>query len=133
MDSETPAVPLTVDEQFDAFLAQGEFRVQRCGSCEGYVFYPRILCPRCGSPDLTWVVHPGDGVVYSTTTIRRQPEKGGDYDLSLIDIGGGARMMSTVVGIAPTEVRIGLRVTAEIETDGDQPRVVFRPATGAVA
>lgn len=129
MAAETPSA--TVDEQFDAFLAKGEFRVQRCGGCEGYVFYPRILCPRCGSSDLTWERHPGDGVVYSTTTIRRRPDQGGDYDLSLIDIGGGARMMSTVVGIAPTAVAIGQRVTAEIETDGDQPRVVFRPAPGA--
>ncbi len=30
-------------------LANGELRFQLCGGCDRAVFYPRVLCPFCGS------------------------------------------------------------------------------------
>ena len=59
------------------------------------------------------------GVVYSTTTVH---DRDGDYNVCLVDIEDGTRMMSTVVGIAPGDVRIGMRVRAR-EDDGG--RTVF--------
>ena len=67
----------------------------------------------------------GTGTVYSTTTVRRKPEVGGDYDVSLIDLDEGVRMMSRVEGLAPTEVKIGMRVRAKVIDNKGAGLVVF--------
>jgi uncharacterized OB-fold protein len=66
--------------------------------------------------------------VYTTSVVRQRPERGGDYNLALIDLDEGPRMMSRVEGIEPTEVTIGLKVKAKVDTSGDDPIVVFEKA-----
>lgn len=105
-------------------LAQGSFEIQRCAGCGKHVFYPRVLCPHCGAERLDWIVPSGRGTVYSTTVVRRKPADGGDYNVALVDLDEGPRMMSRVVSIAPDAVRIGMAVKARI-TDG---LVEFTPA-----
>jgi uncharacterized OB-fold protein len=98
-------------------LAQGAFELQKCSGCGKHVFYPRVVCPHCGSDRLDWVAASGAGVVYSTTVVRRKPEAGGDYNVALVDLAEGPRMMSRVVGIEPAAVRIGMKVKARIAPD----------------
>jgi uncharacterized OB-fold protein len=62
------------------------------------------------------------GVVYSTTTVHARE---GAYNVCLVDRDDGVRVMSTVVGIASDDVRIGMAVRARDDDDG---RVVFEPA-----
>ncbi|MYN13138.1 DNA-binding protein [Pusillimonas sp. TS35] len=109
-------------------LDQGSFQIQRCASCERSVFYPRMLCPHCGSDNLTWYTPSGEGEVYSTTIVRRKPEHGGDYNVALIDLKEGVRMMSRVDGIAPDAVQIGMPVKAGVVDGGDGKMVVFTVA-----
>ena len=59
------------DAQFAQALAQGRFQIQHCTACGQHVFYPRALCPHCGSAQLEWVEPSGVGCVYSSTTVRR--------------------------------------------------------------
>jgi len=110
---------------FDA-LKNGVFRIQRCTVCARHVFYPRVLCNHCGSPELSWVDASGNGTVYSTTVVRRKADAGGDINIALIDLEEDVRMMSRVEGMAPEEVRIGMPVKAGIVIEHDQPLVVFR-------
>jgi len=112
---------------FQQFLRQGEFRLQCCETCGRQVFFPRTLCPYCGSGQLAWRVASGRGTVYSTTIVRQRPERGGDYNVAIIELAEGARMMSRVEGILPTEVRIGMTVEAAIRGSSESPLVVFRP------
>ena len=109
-------------------LAQGEFMLQHCTGCAKVVFYPRAVCPHCGSDSLEWRPATGRGAVYSTSVVRQRPEKGGVYNVALIDFTEGGRMMSRVEGIAPEAVSIGMAVVAEIDRSGERPLVVFRPA-----
>ncbi|GMA94657.1 hypothetical protein GCM10025881_14810 [Pseudolysinimonas kribbensis] len=51
----------------------------------------------------------GLGVVYSTTTTR---SRSGDYNVALIDLDEGFRMMCTVRDAGDGQVRIGDRVRA---------------------
>lgn len=111
-----------------AALAAGRLTIQRCPACGVHVFYPRELCPHCHADTLDWVEPAGTGTVYSTSTVRRKAEHGGDYGVSLIDLDEGVRMMSRVDGIAPTDVKIGMRVRAEIIDGKNGKTVVFRPA-----
>ena len=95
-------------------LAQGIFEIQRCASCARHVFYPRVLCPHCGAGKLDWAAASGRGTVYSTTVVRRKEADGGDYNVALIDLDEGPRMMSRVVTVAPSAVRIGMSVIARV-------------------
>lgn len=102
-------------------LAAGMLRYQRCTSCARAVFYPRVVCPHCGGSHLEWHRSAGRGTVYSTTTTR---SRAGDYDVSLIDLDEGFRMMCTVTEPA---VRIGDRVEAVF----DDGALSFRREAGA--
>lgn len=93
----------------------------------GRIFwYPRVAEPGTGSTDLEWVEASGEATVYSTTVIRQKPPTP-DYNLALVDLAEGPRMMSRVEGVAPGEVRIGMRVRAQVIKEGDVSLVVFKP------
>jgi uncharacterized OB-fold protein len=57
-----------------------------------------------------------EGVVYSTTTVYARD---GAYNVCLVDLADGSRVMSTVAGIAPEDVRIGMAVRARAQTGAD--------------
>jgi uncharacterized OB-fold protein len=108
-------------------LAAGTFKLQRCDACQAHIFYPRHLCPNCGSSAISWVAASGKGTVYSTTMIRQRPEAGGNKNLCIVELAEGPRMMSRIEGIAAEEVKIGMAVTAEIAGSGDEPKyIIFR-------
>ncbi|HEY4066200.1 MAG TPA: OB-fold domain-containing protein [Burkholderiaceae bacterium] len=117
------------DAQYQQALQQGRFMLQHCEACAATRFPPALVCRACGSPRLAWRAATGDGVVYSLTTVR---DRAGDYNVALIDLEGGARMMSRVEGVAPDEVRIGQAVKARI-APGEEAFVVFTLADGAAA
>ncbi len=112
---------------FRAHLAEGRFMIQRSASTGLHVFYPRVMMPCSGEADLEWVEARGEGTVYATTVTRRRPAQGGDYNVALIDLAEGPRMMARVVGIAAGDVKIGMRVTAKIEELNGAPAVLFEP------
>jgi len=112
-------------QTYEDCLSRGEFRIQQCKECGGHVFYPRYLCNHCGSSELKWVEVTGKGTVYSTSVVRRKPEKGGNYNISLIDLEEGPRMMSRVIDVDPEEVTIGMEVSAHVGMVDDKPAVVF--------
>jgi len=117
--------PSGAEAHYRAALNEGRFLIQRCGACGKHVFFPRSICPHCWNERLDWVEPKGTGTVYSTTTVRRKPEAGGDYDVSLIDLDEGVRMMSRVEGVPPAEVKIGMRVRAKVINDNGAGLVVF--------
>ena len=116
------------EAEFRGYLADGKFMIQRSTSTGKHVFYPRPFIPGSGEADLEWVEAKGTGTVYSTTVNRRSPEKGGTFNLALIDLDEGVRMLSRVVGIDPEEVQIGMKVRARIEDLNGAPAVVWEAA-----
>jgi uncharacterized protein len=108
-------------------LASGSFEIQQCGACAKHVFYPRVVCPHCGSDKLGWVAASGKGTVYSTTVVRRKPEAGGDYNVTLVDLAEGPRMMTRIAGVDHGAVKIGMKVKARIGREAEAPIVEFTP------
>ncbi|MDF1669795.1 MAG: OB-fold domain-containing protein [Roseovarius sp.] len=118
------------DKTFRDGLAKGQIHIQQCDDCERFIFFPRVLCPHCKGQSLTWRAASGDGTVYTTTTVRRKPERGGDYNICMVELAEGVRMMSRVDDISPDNVKIGQPVTAFVgEIDG-VPAVLCKPAKG---
>lgn len=110
-------------------LDRGELAYQFSPSTAAAVFYPRIIAPRTGAADLEWRISAGLGTVYATTVVH--PQEGAPYNVALIDMDEGFRLMSRVEEIAP--ITIGLRVRARVHRpDGDEPPYpVFTPAEAA--
>lgn len=119
--------PIYPEVDYQRFLGEGRLMIQRSRSTGRYVFYPRVAEPETGSPDLEWVQASGRGVVYSTTVVRQKPPTP-SYNVALIDLAEGVRLMSRVEGIAPEEVRIGMAVKAKIVGENDSALLVFEPA-----
>ncbi|WP_055333180.1 Zn-ribbon domain-containing OB-fold protein, partial [Bordetella pertussis] len=82
-----------------------------------------------GGARLAWRESSGQGSVYTATTVR---DRAGDYNVSLVELEGGARMMSRVEGVEAAQVRIGQPVRARIVA-GEEPYVVFAPRDGGAA
>lgn len=120
-----PTSPLGV---YLEHLGRGELAYQFSPAADAVVFYPRVICPFTGSDDLQWLVSTGLGTVYATTVVT--PQKGDPYNVALIDLDEGFRLMSRVEDIPPLDVRIGMRVKFRVHAaEGDEPPYpVFAPA-----
>jgi uncharacterized protein len=127
MSTATLADVLLPEQAFFGFLAQGRFMIQRSRETGRCFFYPRVAEPLTGCTDLEWVEASGQGTVYSTTVVRQKPP-GPNYNVALIDLAEGPRLMSRVEGVAPETVKIGMRVKAKIIRENEQPLLVFEPA-----
>ncbi|MEZ5665308.1 MAG: OB-fold domain-containing protein [Burkholderiaceae bacterium] len=114
-----------VQARHQAELDAGRFLIQHCEGCGQHIYYPREVCPHCGSDALQLVPPQGTGVVYATTTVRRKAEAGGDYNVALVELDEGVRLMSRVEGMAPADVTIGQRVQARVAVNGGTGLVLF--------
>ncbi len=125
MAETSEAIPTGVQIEYQAALDQGRFAIQHCAACGKHVFFPREICPHCGADHLSWVEPSGLGTVYAVTTVRRKADAGGDYNVSLIDLAEGVRLMSRVANLAPDAVRIGQAVKARVQLTDGKGLIVF--------
>lgn len=117
---------------FNAGLADGKFLLQRCSSSGKWIYPPRALDN--SKEAWYWDQPSGFATVYATTTVSRREDKGGDYNISIVELDEGPRMMSRVIGVSPGDVQIGQRVRAIIAVPDfgplskeQLPAVLFEP------
>ena len=111
-----------------------ELMLPYCEACRSHFFYPRTLCPACGSRDIEWRRVSGTGQVY-TFCIQHQTSVPGLRDglpfvTALVELDEGPRLMSFLVGVDPDpeSVRCGMRVQVTfLDRAGEQTLPVFRP------
>ena len=132
--SDTPKPRITpTGRPFWEALARNEVAIQRCGGCGHYVFYPRVICPDCHSRDLSWEKVSGNGVLYTyTVTEPGKGKRGGDI-LAIVELNEGVRMATTLVGIDPDAVEIGMPLAPvfDNQTFDDVTLLRFGPAAAA--
>ncbi len=112
--------------------SEGRLEVQRCGSCKKLVFYPRPICPGCGSRELSWEKLQGVGVVYTYTVVYRPAHPGmapaTPYVVAIVELEEGARIMTNIVDCDPRAVSIGMEVEVVFEKLSDEVCIpLFRP------
>jgi uncharacterized OB-fold protein len=124
--TQAQALPAYVrpDEEYLEHLAAGRFMIQRSRSSGKFVFYPRVAEPGTGALDLEWRPASGGGEVYAVTAIQPKPPEEA-YNVVLVALDEGPRLMSRVEGVAAHEVKIGQRVKARIAQIENQPAIVF--------
>jgi uncharacterized OB-fold protein len=84
------------------------------------------------SRDWAYVPSSGRGTVYSVTVVHRVPGPGFDtpFALAVVDLEDGATMLTHIVGCAPAEVAVGMRVRVDFRPLNDEITLpYFVPAT----
>lgn len=108
-----------------AALAEGRFLIQRDQTGRG-IFPPRIMPPGSGTGPLEWVEASGRGTVYSFSWISQKPPAAA-YNVAVIELAEGCRLMSRIEGVDESSLRIGLPVTAFISSADEAALLLFRP------
>tara|TARA_B100001142_G_scaffold226866_1_gene224980 strand:- start:1218 stop:1643 length:426 start_codon:yes stop_codon:yes gene_type:complete len=130
------AEPNSENLQFFEGAEQGRLVLPRCTACGFVIWFPREICPECGSQDVDWFEASGNGSIYSCTVTRRIPGswgKAAPFVLAYVELDEGPRVMTNIVDCDPEQVAIGDRVKAVFEeaTDRDgnpgPPLLRFRP------
>ena len=112
-------------EVYTSYLKEGKLGFQRCRGCRSAIFYPRVLCPVCGSTSLAWETSGGRGVVYATTAVYHRDRE--PHNVALVNLEEGFRIMSRIEGVPAEEVEVGMGVSFEVREEDDQPVAVFAP------
>lgn len=98
----------------------GELRYQRCAACGLANFPPTEHCRQCLSPQLQWQAGGGTGEIYSWTVVHRpvSPEFEPPYAPAIVTLDEGYQMLTNVVGVAPGDLAIGMRVRVQFHPVG---------------
>ena len=113
------------EKEWRQALGEGRFLLQRARSSGRHFFPPRIAEPGTGDRDWEWIEASGAGVVYSATLVHPRPPET-PYNVVLVDLAEGPRIMGRVEGMEA--VPIGLAVRARIDRTSDEPLILFDPA-----
>jgi len=112
--------------RFRGYLQRGELAYQFDAASGQPVFFPRVIGPGTGNA-VEWRVSAGKGTVHAVTVINPRGEP--PYNVVLVDMDEGFRLMSRVEDVPADAVRIGMRVRSRVHTPGDgaAPYPVFVP------
>lgn len=132
------AIPPTspASEAFWEATRRRELVLPWCLTCEAPIWYPRETCPRCLGSGIEWRSASGRGVVYAVTVEHRPQNPGmrpiAPYAVALVDLDEGVRILSSIVGCAPEQVRVGTEVSLSWEPLPDGRHLpVFEPVAGS--
>ena len=113
-----PSPIVTVEnEAFWNAAREGRFTVPVCGACGKAHWYPRAICPFCGSDKVALRDASGNGTIYTFSVMRRAKEP---YAIGYVTLKEGPSLLSNFVDCDMEKLKIGQKV-----------KVVFKPTDGA--
>lgn len=130
---DVPVSPSPDAGPFWEAAARGELVLPRCDACHGWVWYPRVVCPSCGSRELSWVPATGRGAVHAFCIHHVSPlphiRELAPVVTALVELEEGPRLMGFLdADPDPAAVRCGMPVVVRFDpTAGDVTVPVFVP------
>jgi len=123
--------PTPISAPFWDGLKQGKVLLQRCLDCgDQWSFYPRRHCRHCLSSRVEWAEVSGRGRVYAFTVARipTLPEFAGPEPqiLAVVELDEGERINTTLVGLEPEAIKIGMEVKPVFAKVNSEGRVLLR-------
>ena len=116
-------------------LKTGKLLLPKCSACGHTFFYPRVICPRCQSRDITWVQASGRGRLHAFgighQSFNRAFKVPAPYVLAMIELEEGPRMLSNLIDIEPDPKAVKCDMPVEIvfhKLSDDVTLPLFRPA-----
>ena len=133
MSAKPVPVPTPETQPFWDGCAAGELRIQRCVDCGRPHFYPRPVCPACGSVNTEWFAASGRATLYSYVINHRPApgmEEGAPYAAAVVELSEGQRRRTSMVGAPATPEALVLDMPLQVsfEQRGDISLPVFGPA-----
>jgi uncharacterized protein len=129
MPTETSGLDLAYDESSAPFFegaARGELVLQRCRSCEKWMWPVKFRCIHCFAPDVEWRAASGRATLYSLSVIHQQyPGFPSAYVIATVETDEGVRFNTTLVGEDVEKTAIGSPLVAEFDAD-EKPFTVPR-------
>jgi uncharacterized OB-fold protein len=118
---------------------QGRLLIAECADCARVHHYPRPFCPFCWSADVHPTPATGKGTLHTYSTVHvndlapfneRLP-----YVAAIVELDEGPRLMTTIEGVDPGRLHVGMAVSAVFrpadDSDPDSPYLtVFTPREG---
>lgn len=109
-----PSASPETREFWDALQSDGALLLRECQACGRLHFYPRGLCPFCGSTRLAWQAASGAGTVYTFSVMRRVEPT---YCIAIVEVAPEVQMMTNIVNSDLDEIRIGSTVALDVSYD----------------
>ena len=124
IERKIPAPPSNPETKaFWEAASKGTLLLKRCTSCAAVHYYPRALCPFCGSDATEWQPASGAGTIYSYSVMRRAEVP---YTIAYVTLDEDVTMMTNLIDCDFDTLKIGQRVKLVFKpTDGGAPVPMF--------
>lgn len=129
--SEQPKSAVDGLETYWAAAAEGKLAISHCRSCGKHYFYPRPICPMCGSADTEWQTASGRGKIHSFSIIRaaKRPTAA-----AIVELAEGPRVTSALVDCDVYDLRIEDEVEVAFQkSDKGPPALAFTTSAAQAA
>ncbi len=105
---------------------EGKLLIKHCNACGENHYYPRSICPLCGSDQTEWLEAKGTGAIYSLSRMRRGLNA--PYTLAYVTLDEGPAVLTNIDTQDHDTLRIGQRVAVKFAaSDGGAPYPMFTP------
>ena len=137
---DTPPIPPPMPQPESDFYWEKckahELWLRHCKSCDQAYFYPRDICPNCGSRDTDWIQSSGRGTLHTFSIVHRGPTPAFrdrvPYIPAIVEVESGARIATNLVEVEPdpAAIKVGMAVEVVFEDLTDTITLPkFRPAS----
>jgi len=134
------ALPLPEADEESREFYEGARRHQlmlmRCKSCGAFRLPSRPRCPDCWSTETEWVAASGNGKLYSFGIMHQKlhPQfvERTPYQFAIVELDEGPRIVTNVVGVPDSELRVDMPVTVVFDDVADDTTIIrFTPRDAA--
>ncbi|GFN25072.1 hypothetical protein ADE_07700 [Achromobacter denitrificans] len=106
--------------------ARDRFVLPRCRDCGQCHWYPRSLCPLCGSTRLEWIDAQGTATLYSYSVMRAAPQP---YAIAYAQLAEGPLLLTNIVDSDLDRLRVDQPLRAGFRTAPEGRRALVFTVT----
>jgi len=127
-----PAIS-TLNQPYWDGLKQREMVLPKCEPCNKVWYPPTRFCPTCWSRDFSWQQLSGRGKVNSWVVFHQayfsSLKDDVPYNVAEVELEEGPRLLTNLVELSQTQIRIGMSVEVVYEDVTDEVTLAkFKPA-----
>jgi len=98
---------------FFSGLRENRLLVKKCIRCERLHYYPRAVCPFCFGSTV-WYECSGYATLYSFSIMQFEQHP---LVIAYVRLDEGVTMLTNLVGIEPSDIKIGMKLKASFAED----------------